>query len=247
DFDFTKPRNKQSFTGNRYDDKLLLEQYAKDGLVRRYGKNNRQAEERVLRELEIIDRLHFSSYFLITDDICRYARSRDFHYVGRGSGANSIVAYCLGITDVCPMELNLYFERFLNPKRRNPPDFDIDFSWRDRDEMYAYIFRRYQQEHTALMGATGTFKDRSILRELGKIYGLPKEEIDLLVREPAHVLHKNEITRRILDTYPQLTDMPNQRTIHASGVLISEKPLTYYSALDYPPKGLPTVQYDMYM
>src|SRR5699024_5696246 len=246
-FDFNKPRNKASFTGCRYDDKQLLQTYAMQGLIRRYGPSDKQARERVIRELEIIDRLHFSSYFLITNDICLYAKNQSFHYIGRGSGANSIVAYCLGITDVCPMELNLYFERFLNPRRRNPPDFDIDFSWRDRDGMYAYLFRRYPQKHTALMGATGTFKDRSILRELGKIYGLPKEEIDLLVSEPAHALHKNEIARRILDTYPQLADLPNQRTIHASGVLISEKPLTYYSALDYPPKGLPTVQYDMYL
>ena len=247
DFDFTKTRNKKTFTGNRYDDRLLLYQYAMDGLEKRYGRNNKQAKERVLNELNIIDKLNFSSYFLITDDICRYAGRRGFHYVGRGSGANSIVAYCLGITDVCPITLNLYFERFLNPKRRNPPDFDIDFSWRDRDEMYAYIFRRYQSQNTALMGATGTFKDRSIIRELGKIYGLPKEEIDRLIRDPAHVLNKNKITRHIMNTYQQMTDLPNQRTIHASGVLISEKPLAYYSALDYPPKGLPTVQYDMYL
>ncbi len=75
------------------------------------------------------------AYFLITWDIIRYAQSRGFFYVGRGSGANSIVAYCLQITDVDPMELDLYFERFLNPHRKIPPDFDIDFSWKDRDEV----------------------------------------------------------------------------------------------------------------
>src|SRR5699024_6072442 len=127
-----------------------------------------------------------------------------------------------------------------------PPDFDIDFSWKDRDEIYVYIFRRYQNQHTALMGAISTFKDRSIIRELGKIYGLPKNEIDLLIQDPANSMNKNKITRRILESYHQMTELPNQRTIHASGILISEKPLTYYSALDYPPKGLPTVQYDMY-
>lgn len=247
DFDFRSIKNKKTFTGNRYDDKQLLYKYAMDGFVRRYGKDNREAKERVLKELDIIDKLNFSSYFLITDDICRYARSRNFHYVGRGSGANSIVAYCLGITDVCPIELNLYFERFLNPKRKSPPDFDIDFSWRDRDEMYDYIFKRYQSEHTALMGAMGTFRDRSIIRELGKVYGLPKSEIDRLIREPQNMLNKNEVTHTILSVYNQMVDFPNQRTIHASGVLISEKPLTCYSALDYPPKGLPTVQFDMYV
>ncbi|WP_130855588.1 DNA polymerase III subunit alpha [Olivibacter jilunii] len=247
DFDFKKIKNKETFTGNKYDDKQLLHKYAMDGFLRRYGTGDKIARERVIKELDIIDNLNFSSYFLITDDICRYARSRDFHYVGRGSGANSVVAYCLGITDVCPIELNLYFERFLNPKRQSPPDFDVDFSWNERDEMYDYIFHRYQSGHTALMGAMSTFRDRSIIRELGKVYGLPKGEIDRMVNEPDSVLNKNEVTNMILSVYNQLVDFPNQRTIHASGVLISEKPLTCYSALDYPPKGLPTMQFDMYV
>jgi DNA polymerase-3 subunit alpha len=245
DFDFSAHRNKKTFTGNRYDDKLLLQKYAFDGLKRRYALSDKLAKGRVEKELEIIDNLNFSSYFLITDDICRYARSKQFHYVGRGSGGNSIVAYCLGITDVCPIELDLYFERFLNPKRKSPPDFDVDFSWQDRDEMYEYIFHRYQTGHTALMGAMSTFRSRSILRELGKIYGLPKADIDRLVYEPKSILNKHEVANMILSVYNQMEDFPNQRTIHASGVLISEQPLTYYSALDYPPKGLPTVQYDM--
>ncbi|MCC6187369.1 MAG: DNA polymerase III subunit alpha, partial [Chitinophagaceae bacterium] len=246
-FDFKIQRNKKTFTGNQYDDKLLLSKYAFDGVQRRYGKADKEAKQRVLKELEIIDKLHFSSYFLITDDICKYARSRQFHYVGRGSGANSIVAYCLGITDVCPIELDLYFERFLNPKRQSPPDFDVDFSWQDRDEMYEYIFHRYQSGHTALMGAMSTFRSRSIIRELGKVYGLPKADIDRLVHEPKSILNKHEITTMILSVYNQMEDFPNQRTIHSSGVLISELPLTHYSALDYPPKGLPTVQYDMHL
>jgi DNA polymerase III alpha subunit len=175
------------------------------------------------------------------------ARSKNFHYVGRGSGANSIVAYCLSITDVCPIELDLYFERFLNPKRKSPPDFDIDFSWQDRDEMYEYIFHRFQSGHTALMGAMSTFRSRSIIRELGKIYGLPKGDIDRLVHDPGNILNKNEVTTMIVSVYELMEDFPNQRTIHASSVLISELPLTCYSALDYPPKGLPTVQYDMHL
>lgn len=246
DFDFGIVRNKASFTGNLYDDKSLLFKYAMDGFANRYDKNDKVAGERVLKELEIIDNLNFSAYFLITDDICRYARSRQYHYVGRGSGANSIVAYCLGITDVDPIALNLYFERFLNPKRKTPPDFDVDFSWADRDDIYDYIFRRYQSGHTALMGAMSTFRSRSIIRELGKIYGLPKAEIDRLIREPENMLNKNEVTNMILSVYGQMADFPNQRTIHSSGVLISELPITCYCALDYPPKGLPTAQFDMY-
>lgn len=246
-FDFTSVKNKATFTGNRYNDKQLLYKYCMDGFSRRYGRNDRVAIERIQRELEIIENLRFSSYFLITDEICRYARGRNFHYVGRGSGANSAVAYCLGITDVDPIALNLPFERFLNPKRKSPPDFDIDFSWNERDEIYDFIFNRYQTGHTALMGAMSTFRSRSILRELGKVYGLPKAEIDRLVHEPEHMLNKNEVTNTILSVYNRMADFPNQRTIHASGVLISEEPLTCYSAMDNPPKGLPTMQFDMYV
>lgn len=247
DMDFKKIKNKETFTGARYSDKELLLLYTRDGFTNRYQKHDKIAQERIAKELEIIENLNFSSYFLITNDICRYAKGRNFHYVGRGSGANSAVAYCLGITDVDPIELNLPFERFLNPKRQSPPDFDIDFSWNERDDIYKYIFTKYKGPHTALMGAMSTFKGRSILRELGKIYGLPKGEIDRLVHEPANMLNKNEVTNMILSVFGRLEDFPNQRTIHASGVLISEQPLTCYSALDYPPKGLPTVQYDMYV
>ncbi|MBL7706843.1 MAG: DNA polymerase III subunit alpha [Taibaiella sp.] len=246
DFDFKTIKNKQTFTGNRTNDRQLLHKYTLDGFMRRYSRADKVAADRIKRELEIIENLNFSSYFLITDDICRYARGKDYHYVGRGSGANSAVAYCLGITDVDPIELNLPFERFLNPKRQSPPDFDIDFSWNERDDIYDYIFNRYQTGNTALMGAMSTFRNRSILRELGKVYGLPKAEIDRLVHEPEHMLNRNEVTNTILSVYNRMADFPNQRTIHASGVLISELPLTSYCALDYPPKGLPTMQFDMY-
>ncbi|MCK5838824.1 MAG: PHP domain-containing protein, partial [Bacteroidales bacterium] len=129
DFDYHNLKNRKSFTGNSYDDKILLEKLAYDGLEYRYGKNNEPAAERVRKELTIIDKLGFSAYFLITWDIIRYSMSRGFYHVGRGSGANSVVAYCLKITDVDPIDLDLYFERFLNPKRTSPPDFDIDYSW----------------------------------------------------------------------------------------------------------------------
>lgn len=247
DFDFKKIKNKQTFTGNRANDRHLLHKFTQDGFLHRYGRSDKNAAERIEKELEIIENLNFSSYFLITDDFCRYARNRKFHYVGRGSGANSAVAYCLGITDVDPIELHLPFERFLNPKRQSPPDFDIDFSWDERDEMYDYIFKRYQPGHTALMGTMSTFKERSIIRELGKVYGLPKAEIDRLVRQPEHMLNKNEVTNAILSVGNRMDDFPNQRSIHASGLLISELPLTCYSALDYLPKSLPSVQYDMYV
>lgn len=246
-FDFNSVKNKKLFSASAYDDKQLLEKLALDGLEYRYGKNNKEAALRVKHELEIIDRLGFSAYFLITWDIIRYTMSRGFYHVGRGSGANSIVAYCLRITDVDPIELDLYFERFLNPKRSSPPDFDIDFSWKDRDDVTAYIFKRYGREHTALLGATSTFKGKSILRELGKVYGLPREEIDMLVDEPHNPLNNNDITKKIMNIGTRMTDFPNIRSIHAGGILISEEPITCYTALDMPPKAFPTTQWDMYV
>src|SRR3546814_14593871 len=128
------------------------------------------------------------------------------------------------------MALHLPVERFRQPERPSPPDFVIDASGNERDEMYDYIFNRYRTGHTALMGAMSTFRSRSILRELGKVYGLPKSDIDRLVRDPRHMLNKNEVTNTILSVYNRMADFPNQRTIHSSGILISEQPLSYYSA-----------------
>ncbi|MEZ2442791.1 DNA polymerase III subunit alpha [Chitinophaga sp. RCC_12] len=246
-FDFDTVKNKKTYTGNPYDDRLLLEKLALDGWKYRYGENNKVALGRVRQELEVIDKLGFSSYFLITWDVIRYSMHRNFYHVGRGSGANSVVAYCLRITDVCPIELDLYFERFLNPKRKAPPDFDIDYSWKERDDVFEYIFMRYGKQHTALLGMMSTFKDRSIIREIAKVYGLPKQEIDRLIEYPASFQNRNEIVQKIMDTYESLPkDFPNMRSIHAGGVLISELPITAYVALDLPPKGIPTTQFDMY-
>jgi len=247
DFDFSSHKNRKTFTGSSYDDKTLLEKLADDGLVYRYGKSNREAAKRVRHELEIIDKMGFSSYFLITWDIIRYSMSRGFYHIGRGSGANSIVAYCLKITDVDPIELDLYFERFINPKRTSPPDFDIDYSWKERDEVLDYIFKRYGHKHTALLGAMSTFKGNSIYRELGKVHGIPKGEMDDLLKYPEKEIHKNEVIRRISELGAMMVDFPNIRSIHAGGVLVSEEPITCYTALDMPPKGFPTTQWDMYV
>lgn len=246
-FDFNTRKNKQLFGDNRYDDMLLLEKLAFEGMLYRYGKGNQEAEKRIRKELKVIDDLGFCSYFLITWDIIRFTMSKDIYHVGRGSGGNSIVAYCLKITDIDPIELNLYFERFINPQRTSPPDFDIDFSWKDRDAVHAYIFKRYGRHHTALLGAMNTFRDSSVIRELGKVYGLPKNDIDDLVDRPHASLLQNEITQKIFEYGNQLMDFPHHRSIHAGGVLISELPVYYYTALDLPPKGLPTTQWDMYV
>lgn len=239
--------NRKSFTGSKKDDKALLEKLAMEGMIYRYGNKNREAQKRIKKELKVIVEMEFCAYFLITNDIIQYSMRRGYYHVGRGSGANSIVAYCLRITDVDPIDLDLYFERFLNAERSSPPDFDLDYSWDEREDVQDYIFKRYGSEHTALLGTMSTFKDRSIIREIGKVMGLPKSEIDGFT-DPAKAVQnrENETFKKIMMIYDLMGNMPNQRSIHAGGVLISEEPITYYTALDLPPKGMPTVQWDMY-
>ena len=247
DFDFSSPKNKKYYTNSRYSDLLLLERLANEGLERRYGKNHAEAQRRVKRELEIIDKLCFSGYFLITWDVIRYSQCRGLYHVGRGSGANSIVSYCLGITDVDPIELDLYFERFLNPSRTSPPDFDIDWSHRDRDDILDYIFRRFDTQHTAFTGTIGTFKYRSTTRELGKVFGLPKAEIDKLSKGQVQSFLKDPIVHKIHHYGKMLERFPNMLSMHSCGILISEEPITTYTALNMPPKGFRTAQIDMYI
>jgi DNA-directed DNA polymerase III PolC len=246
-FDFKKPKNKKFYTENRETDYQLLKKLAIEGMLRIYGPNHTAAQTRLEYELSVIDQLFFSGYFLITWDIIQYSNSQGFMHIGRGSGANSIVGYCLGITNVCPLELNLYFERFLNKDRNSPPDFDIDWSWKDRDTILQYIFTRYGKDHVAFCGAMSTFKYRSIIREIGKVYGLPKEELDNLTRLSIEHHTPNSIVQNI-HTYGQMLEgFPNQRTMHPCGILISEAPITTYTTLDFPPKGFAVAQFDMHV
>ena len=239
-------KNKKHFSASPEDDRILLEKLALEGLEYRYG-NNKVARQRVVKELKIINGLNFNAYFLIVWDVIRYAQNRGFYHVGRGSGANSIVAYCLKITDVDPVKLDLYFERFLNPHRTSPPDFDIDFSWKDRDEVIDYIFKRYGKDHVSLLGMYSTFQRRAIIRELGKVFGLPKEEIDQLVRSKGNSMNEDKIQRTILKYGQLLENFPNHHSIHPGGMLISEKPIYQYTVNEMPPKGFCTAQIDMFL
>jgi len=244
DLEFHTDKTKKIYSASKEDDRILLQKLAMNGLVQRYGLTNKKAKERVIKELKIIDQLGFNAYFLITADIIRYAQSQGFFYIGRGSGANSIVAYCLQITDVEPIELDLYFERFLNPYRSAPPDFDIDFSHRDRDEMIDYIFKRYGRDHVCLLGSYTTFQNRAVLRELGKVFGLPKEEIDQL---EGSTLREDKIQKQILCYGSLIKNFPDHLSIHAGGMLISDEPIYAYTATELPPKGFYTSQIDMFI
>jgi DNA-directed DNA polymerase III PolC len=246
--------NRRTFTGDAKDDMQLLTKLAISGCDRRYSlgegrsqsTTHKKAMERTLKELKVIEKMNFCAYFLITWDIIRYAHSVGYHHVGRGSGANSIVAYNLDITDVDPLELDLYFERFINPYRSSPPDFDIDFSWDERDDVTDYIFKRYGKEHTALLATYNTFKGKSIIRELGKVLGLPKSDIDVIVDEPMASEKHHPYARHIFKYGKMIENFPNYLSIHAGGILISERPLNYHTALQLMPKGFPIVHFDMY-
>lgn len=247
EFDFKTPKNKKYYTNNRKDDMNLLTTLAKKGLEWRYGENNAEAKSRMFKELKVIDQLEFSGYFLITWDIIRFSNSQGFLHIGRGSGANSIIAYCLGITDICPLELDLYFERFLNLNRKSPPDFDIDWSWKERDTILEYIFSRYGYEHVAFCGTNVEFKYRSIFREVGKVFGLPKEELDALAKNPMELHATNKVVKQVQQFGMLLEKYPNQRSMHSCGILISEEPITNYTPLEMPPKGFPIVLFDMHI
>ncbi len=245
-------------------DRERLHRDTLEGLHRRYPQPTAQVLARMRHELDVIERMGFISYFLINHDIVRYAASRGFFHVGRGSGANSLVAYCLGITDVDPIELNLYFERFISTARKKPPDFDIDFSWKDRDEVYRYVFGKYNgpfgsaqgnvsETHAAQVATYTTFQWRGAVRELGKAVGLPPEEIDALSEgrsrygggkpsEQANSRELDRVARAVVRYAQKLIGMPHQFGVHVGGIVITDKPVAHFGALFRPPKGFPVVQ-----
>ena len=243
EMEFHTDKTRKTYSGSLEGDKVLLEKLAMDGLYPRYGKKNKVALQRLQKELKIINDLGFNSYFLINYDIVRHAQSRGFYHVGRGSGANSIVAYCMGITDVDPIELNLFFERFLNPERTSPPDFDIDFSHTDRDEIMDYIFKRYGKDYVCLLGSYTTYKNDSVIRELGKVFGLPDAEIRELQKTN---MPQDDIQKLILQYGRYLVGLPSNNSVHACGMLITQEPLYSYVTLFLPPKNMATCMMDMY-
>ncbi len=241
--DDAKPQNVATYTGSKSEDLELLRQLCANGLDYRYPEVTDEIIARIEMEIEIIAEKDYLSYFLITWDFTTYARSKGYFYVGRGSGANSIVAYLLRITDVDPLELDLYFERFINLYRKNPPDFDIDFSWKDRDDVTRYIFERYP--NTALLCTYNTFQYSAAIRELGKVFGLPKSEIDLLSKGKFDFSKLDQLSQLVINYSKYIHGLPSHLSVHAGGIIISEKPITWYSGTFMPPKGYPTTQFSM--
>jgi len=243
DFHSGKPKNQKTYTGSVSKDVALIRRLCRDNLSYRYPKPTDQILSRIDKELNVIEEKGFVSYFLINWDITTYARNRNYFYVGRGSGANSIIAYLLQITDVDPIELDLYFERFINLYRENPPDFDIDFSWKDREDVTQYIFDRFP--NTALLATYNTFQYRAAIRELGKVFGLPKAELDHITRERPIYDRLDKLSKLVIQYAELIKGIPSHLSVHAGGIIISEKPVQHYTATFVPPKGFQTTQFDM--
>lgn len=250
---------------NPVDARALLHDQAMEGMSERYGRPSGVHLDRFRREYDIITALGFTDYFLIAWDVISYARHRNYPYVGRGSGANSIVAYCLGITNVDPIELDLYFERFLNPERASPPDFDIDFSWKYRDDVIRYLFDRHGAAYSAMIGTISTFNPRGAIREVGKVLGFSDAEIrqttrllpgfssgsDLNDPEGPFVTHAAALLRsrhgaRWIQLARSILTFPNHYGIHAGGVILAPEPVHKYTATQTSRNGMRITQQDMY-
>lgn len=236
---------------------------ARAGLRKRYGdKPPAQATRRLKQELDAITESGFAPLFLVVADIVGFARRQDVPVNTRGSVANSLVAYCLGITNVDPLAHDLLFERFLNPARRTPPDIDLDFCSRRRDEVLAYVRAHYGAERVALVSTISTMQPRSAVREVGKAYGLDEETIQALSRvmpsswhpDPRRRQHTtleealaevaDPLQRQVIEQAYNLIGQPHHLSLHPGGIVITPGPLTEVVPVQLSPKGFLATQYD---
>jgi DNA polymerase-3 subunit alpha len=239
----TNQKNQNHFTGSAKEDSLLIRELCRKGLRYRYDVPSSEVMQRIDKELNMIEKKGFVSYFLMNWRIVTYALENEYFFVGRGSGANSIVAYLLRITDVDPIELDLYFERFINLYRTSAPDFDLDFSWRDREDVTRFIFNEF--EHVSLLGTYNTFQQRGVLREIGKVFGLPQEEIKRIQDGRVSERQLDGLSRLVRQYSDVIKGLPNHMSVHAGGILISERSIHNDTATFMPPKGFRTTQFDM--
>ncbi len=256
---FPVPKGESSFS--------FLWQITHEGFLKRYESSNDKARTRLDNELSVIEELNFADYFLIVWDIVREAKKRGMMIIGRGSAANSIVAYCLGITNVEPIKYKLYFERFLNRGRSSPPDIDIDFSWKERDEIIKYVFEKYGYENVAMISTHVTFRARSAFREVAKAYGITDAEISKISKyipwtnasnlpkikemfpESRNINLKIEPWKTIVNFAVKIANFPRHLSIHPGGIVITPTKITDYTALEYAKNkglGLIITQPDMY-
>ncbi len=217
-----------------------LRHRCREGVRWRYGELPAPpVEARIERELRVIERMGFSEYFLVVWDIVRHARSLGAPVAGRGSGASSLVAYVLGITNVCPVALNIPFERFLHEKRQDFPDLDIDFCWRIRDDVIDYAFARWGHDRVAMVCTHNCFQPRSALREAAKAMGFSDEQISA-----GRALESDPRFARVRDLARRLVGLPHLLSVHPGGIVIGRKPIDHYAPLQVAAKGVRITQYD---
>lgn len=238
-----------------------------NGLAKKYQPLTEKAVTRLQYELEVIEEMGYCDYFLVVWDIVNEARKRNMMNIGRGSAANSLVAYCLGFTQLDPIYHNLYFERFLNKGRKSPPDVDLDFSWKERDGLVKYIYEKYSFEKVAFISTHVTFRARSAFRNTAKAFGVSDTDISKFSKfipwtsaenlpvisekfpESKHINLKDNFWTKIVNIASKLGGIPRHSSIHPGGILITEEPITNYVALEYAANkgvGLIITQPDMY-
>lgn len=224
----------------------MLTRLCMEGLAQYYPEHGKDsaAYQRLMYELDMIDRMGYVDYFLIVWDFIRYARSRNIPVgPGRGSGAGSIVAYTLHITGLDPLQYNLLFERFLNPERLSMPDLDIDFCYERRQEVIDYVTAKYGADRVAQIITFGTMAARGVLRDVGRVLGVPLQKVDRIAKmipmqmgitlDGAFKLNpdleqeyqNDDESKRLFDMARLLEGMPRNASTHAAGVLISAKPV----------------------
>lgn len=234
------------------------------GLARRVRNVTLPHLRRLQREVEVIVRLGFAGYFLVVHDIARFARSQGIPTIGRGSGAGSLVSYALFLTHVDPVAEGLYFERFLNPERRTPPDIDLDFSWRERDRVIQHVYDTYGAERVAMIATHNTFSARSAFREAARALSVPEAEVSVLARAVPHTSFDRfeealrarpesrgapfgqEPWRQVLEAARWLDGLPRHLSVHCGGVVVSPVPLTRRLSLERAAKGVAVTQCDMF-
>ncbi len=237
-----------------------LRRKCEQGARRRYGTVVPEVRRRLDYELGIIGRKGFGAVFLVVEDIVRQAPRT----CGRGSAAASIVSYCLGITHVDPLKYNLYFERFLNPGRQDPPDIDVDFPWDERDDILDYVFEKVGPERSAMVANHVGFRPRAAVREIAKVYGIPDAEIKQVTDRLAHLWHwTDQSIQEAVDHHPIfrglaldppwpeilawsscLEGMVRHLSVHCGGVVVVPDELSKYVPTEEAPKGVRIVQWE---
>lgn len=246
------------------ENQAYFEKLCWEGLERRYpGKVTDALRERLSYEINVVKKMGYTNYYLIVYDFINYAKSRDIPVgPGRGSGAGSLAAYCVGITDIDPIRYSLIFERFLNPERVSMPDFDVDFCYERRQEVIDYVNEKYGRDHVAQIVTFGTMAARAAVRDVGRVMGMAYQDVDkvakLIPMEPKMTLQKalevspdlktmyeaDPQVHELIDTSLKVEGMPRHASTHAAGVVITREPATEYVPLSTN-DGLPVTQFNM--